>query len=114
RARIPAAQGGAARARRAAPVRAGLWRWLLRAPLAQAQGKVVRAWLDRDHIALGETATLNIEVGGATAGTPDYAPLLRDFRLSGHSSSRSFQQVNGRSQVRTLFGVALEPLREGV
>lgn len=100
--------------RRGAPVLALLLAWLLLAPLAQAQGKVVRAWLDRDHIALGETATLNIEVGGATAGTPDYAPLLRDFRLSGHSSSRSFQQVNGRSQVRTLFGVALEPLREGV
>src|SRR5690606_10797961 len=113
-ARIPAAQGAAAMIRQGATLLALLLAWLLLAPLAQAQGKVVRAWLDRDHIALGETATLNIEVGGATAGTPDYAPLLRDFRLSGHSSSRSFQQVNGRSQVRTLFGVALEPLREGV
>jgi hypothetical protein len=83
----------------------------LLAPVAHAQ--VVRAWLDRDRIALDETATLNIEVTGVATGTPDYAPLLRDFRLSGHSSTRSYQQVNGRSQVRTLYGVALQPLREG-
>ena len=81
------------------------------APMAHAQ--VVRAWLDRNQIAIDETATLNIEVTGAATGAPAYAPLLDDFRLSGHSSTRSYQQVNGRSQVRTLYGVALQPLREG-
>lgn len=85
---------------------------LLPAPVAHAQA--VRAWLDRDHIGLDETATLNIEVVGDAAGAPDYAPLRRDFRLSGHSSSRRLELVNGRSRVRTLYGVALQPLHEGV
>ena len=73
---------------------------LLLAPLAHAQA--VRAWLDRDRIALGETATLNIQVDGPGEPPPDYAPLLRDFRASGHSSSRSYREVNGRSERRTL------------
>jgi hypothetical protein len=85
---------------------------LLLSPLAHAQQ--VHAWLERDRIGLGETTTLNVEVEGATVATPDYSPLLRDFRLSGNSSSRSYQSVNGRSQAHTLFAVALQPMREGV
>lgn len=84
----------------------------LLAPPAQAQQ--LRAWLDRDRIALGETATLNIEIERADADAPDYSPLLSDFRLSGNTSSRSFESVNGNSRVRTLFAVALQPRREGV
>ena len=84
---------------------------VLSAPVAQAQP--VRAWLDRNQIALGETATLNIEVEGTSLQPPDYAPLQRDFRLSGHSSSRSYRQDTGRSQARTLYAVALQPLRTG-
>jgi hypothetical protein len=84
----------------------------LLAPPAQAQQ--LRAWLDRDRIALGETATLNIEIERADADAPDYSPLLGDFRLSGNTSSRSFESVNGTSRVRTLFAVALQPRREGV
>jgi hypothetical protein len=76
---------------------------------AQAQA---RAWLDRDRIAFGETATLNIEVDGSP-GAPDYAALAGDFRLSGHSSTRRFESVNGRSIERSLYAVALQPRREG-
>ena len=90
------------------------WLLMLLLSVALPSQAAVRAWLDRDHIALGETATLNIEVDGAVAQPPDYAPLLGDFRLSGHSSSRSLQLVNGRSQAKTLFAVALRPMREGV
>jgi len=71
-----------------------------------------RAWLDRERIAFGETATLNIEVDGSP-GAPDYAALQRDFRLSGHSSTRRFESVDGRSTERTLYAVALQPRREG-
>jgi hypothetical protein len=85
--------------------------WLL-APPAQAQQ--LRSWLDRDRIALGETATLNIEIELADADAPDYSPLLGEFRLSGNTSSRSFESVNGVSRARTLFAVALQPRREGV
>lgn len=76
---------------------------------AQAQA---RAWLDRERIAFGETATLNIEVDGSP-GAPDYTALERDFRLSGHSSTRRFESVNGRSTERSLYAVALQPRREG-
>ena len=72
-----------------------------------------RAWLDRDRIAFGETATLNIETDQLT-GSPDYSPLLQDFTLSGQTSRRSMESVNGRTTTRTLFAVALEPRREGV
>lgn len=72
----------------------------------------VRAWLDRDRIAAGETVTLNIEVNGS--GSPDYSPLQREFSVSGHTSRRQFEIVNGRSSSRTLFAVALKPRREGV
>ena len=59
---------------------------LLAAVAPRVQAQQLRAWLDRDHIALGETATLNIEVEGATFAEPDYSPLLNDFEVSGNTS----------------------------
>lgn len=87
--------------------------WLLAAaPRAEAQS--LRAWLDRDRIALGETATLNIEVDGATTAEPDYAPLLGDFEVTGNTSSRSLETGTSGTRVRTLYAVALQPRREGL
>lgn len=74
----------------------------------------VRAWLDRDRVAMGETVTLNIETTAASVAEPDYAPLLTDFFLSGHTSRREFAMENGRSVARTLFAVALRPKRDGL
>ena len=73
----------------------------------------VRAWLDRDRIGAGETATLNIETDQATVDSPDYSPLYRDFEVTGNTSSRRFEIVNGASSTRVLFAVALRPLRAG-
>ena len=84
--------------------------WLLSSP-AFAE---VRAWLDRDRIGAGETATLNIETDQATAATPDYSPLYSDFEVTGNTSSRRVEIVNGASRSRVLFAVALRPLRGGV
>ena len=84
--------------------------WLLSSP-AFAE---VRAWLDRDRIGAGETATLNIETDQATAATPDYSPLYPDFEVTGNTSSRRVEIVNGASRSRVLFAVALRPLRGGV
>ncbi len=84
---------------------------LLMAFGVQAQ---TRAWLDRDRIAYGETATLNVETDQATVASPDFSPLLGDFTLSGNTSSRQFERINGRSSVRVLFAVALRPKRDGV
>jgi hypothetical protein len=84
---------------------------LLPALAAPAQ---TRAWLDRSRVALGETATLNIETDQATADAPDYSALLRDFDLSGNTSSRQFEMINGQSRTHVLFAVALQPRREGL
>lgn len=71
-----------------------------------------RAWLDRDRIALGETTTLNVETEGG--GEPDWTPLARDFEVSGHTSRRHVSISNGRQVASALFGVALQPRREGL
>lgn len=84
---------------------------LLLAATAQAQ---TRAWLDRDRIALGETATLNVQTDQPGVDAPDYSPLLGDFAVSGNSSSQQYQNVNGVGRSRTLFVVALQPRRDGV
>jgi len=73
-----------------------------------------RAWIDRDHVALGETLTLNIESDDAVASSPDYTPLQQDFIVSGNTSSRQVEIVNGRTSARMLFAVALQPRREGL
>ena len=73
-----------------------------------------RAWLDRDRIALGETATLNVETDQPGVDAPDYSPLLADFVLSGNSSSQQYENINGVGRSRTLYAVALQPRRDGV
>lgn len=78
---------------------------------AQAQ---TRAWIDRDQVALGETLTLNVETDDARAGPPDWSPLDKDFIVSGNSSSRQVEIVNGSASTRLLFAVALQPRREGL
>ena len=99
----------------------GRWRWGFRAVLAvllasQAlvAGAQTRAWLDRDRIALGDTATLNIQTDQALASSPDYSPLLGDFTISSNSSSRQYAMVNGVGQSSVLFAVALRPGRQGL
>lgn len=88
--------------------------WLLPLLLLAAPGFAqVRAWLDRETISLGETATLNIETSQGGTDEPDYSPLLGDFRLSGNTSSRRVEIINGSASTRMLFAVALEPRREG-
>jgi hypothetical protein len=72
-----------------------------------------RAWLEPDQIALGETATLNVEADSATAGAPDFGVLQRDFDLGGQSSSTQMSIVNGRAEARSRFSVVLEPRAAG-
>lgn len=88
-----------------------LLRWILLAGLLALCAPAFaqpRAWLDRDHIGADETVTLNIETQGLSR--PDYAPLSRDFTVSGRTS-RSQADTSG---VRTLHAVALRPRRDGV
>lgn len=85
---------------------------LLSAAVAPAMAQP-RAWLDRDRIALGETATLHVEVPSATAPPPDYSALRRDFELSGHASRRGIERTNGRTMAWTEYTVSLRPRRAG-
>lgn len=66
-----------------------------------------RAWLDRDRINANETVTLNIRTDGMAR--PDYAPLLRDFNVSGRSSRTEMDNTG----VHSLYAVALRPRRAG-
>ncbi|HSR65731.1 MAG TPA: BatD family protein, partial [Xanthomonadaceae bacterium] len=73
-----------------------------------------RAWLERDRIGIDETVALNIEAEQAGAPAPDYSPLQRDFVVSGNTSSRQFELVNGVARSRVLYSVALQPRRQGL
>lgn len=88
--------------------------WLLLSMISLGASAQTRAWLDRDSIAAGETVTLNIETTSAVSVSPDYTPLQRDFFLTGHTSRREYELVNGRSRTRTLYAVALQPRRDGL
>ena len=83
---------------------------LLLAPLAQAAN--VHAFLDRTHVSLGDTVTLNIQSSGSL-DAPDLTPLQNDFQLLGTSRSSSVQIANGKSQATSQLGIALKPLHAG-
>ncbi len=83
---------------------------VLLAPLAQAAS--VHAFLDRNHVSLGDTVTLNIQSDGPL-GTPDLAPLQQDFQVLGTSSSSNVQIGNGRTVRTQQLGIALKPLHAG-
>ncbi|TAN08446.1 MAG: protein BatD [Rhodanobacteraceae bacterium] len=83
---------------------------LLLAPLAQAA--TVSAFLDRSQVSLGDTVTLNIKSDGAI-GTPDLAPLQKDFQVLGSSRSSSVAIVNGKTTRSDQLGIALKPLHAG-
>jgi len=79
--------------------------------VAQATGPV--ASLDRSTVGVGETVTLNIEVGDESSDEPDLSPLQNDFVILGTSTNHSLSIVNGRREAHTILGVALRPRREG-
>ncbi len=80
------------------------------APVAQAA--TVHAFLDRSHVSLGDTVTLNVTSTGSL-GNPDLSPLQRDFQVLGTSRSRSVQIVNGKTTSTSQLGVALKPRHAG-
>lgn len=79
---------------------------------ADAAQAATRVWLDSNRIALGESATLNIETD-QVAAVPDFSPLRVDFDLSGQASSRQVQMVNGAVTAKVTYVVNLSPRRAG-
>lgn len=81
---------------------------------AAVQAAQVRAWLDRNSMQLGETATLNVEVTGSVgAAKPDFSVLQQDFNVLGTESSSSMNIFNGQTISKLLWAVGLEPKRAG-
>lgn len=73
-----------------------------------------RAWLDRDEIRYGETATLNIETDQGVAQL-DYRPLEAQFDLAGQTVRRSYRRASsGASTQVSLFAVGIRPRGPGV
>jgi len=81
--------------------------------MAMAQSAPPVASLDRSTIGVGETVTLNIEIGDESVDTPDLSPLMTDFVVLGTSTNHSLSIVNGRREAHTILGVALRPRHEG-
>lgn len=92
----------------------GLLLCLVLACTASAHAQV-RAWLDRDRIALDEAVELNIEIDGMTAdGLPDLAMLSQDFRMVDQGIAQQVDLSNGQLNLRITMRMRLEPRREGV
>ena len=73
-----------------------------------------RAWLDRDEIRYGETATLNIETDQGVAQL-DYRALEAQFDLAGQTVRRSYRRASsGASTQVSLFAVGIRPRGPGV
>ena len=72
-----------------------------------------RAWLDRDHVVLGDSITLMIESDGSP-GKPDLAPLRKDFELRGVATGSQTTIVNGSMRSSMQWSVTLVPRHHGV
>ncbi|WP_213949745.1 BatD family protein [Luteibacter sp. dw_328] len=81
--------------------------------MAMAQSAPPVASLDRSSVGVGETVTLNIEIGDESVDEPDLSPLQNDFVILGTSTNHSLSIVNGRREAHTILGVSLSPRREG-
>jgi hypothetical protein len=88
----------------------GVFLGFLLAPPTQA---AVRAHLDTDRIAPGETVQLILEHDGQTAEQPDLEPLRRDFDVLVSSRSSSVQIINGSVTSRVRTQLTLSPKRSG-
>ncbi len=71
----------------------------------------VRAFVDRNHVTLGESLQLTISVKGGS-GDADITPI-RDFKVVSRGTSTSINYVNGQMSREVLYNYALIPLKEG-
>lgn len=94
--------------------RIGLCIVLFTLACSAVQAAGVTATLDRDHVTLGDTVTLNLTFPGvANASTPDLSPLHKDFEVTGQSSSSSQSWINGQVSRSFTIRISLRPLHEG-
>lgn len=83
------------------------WAW-------PAWAVTLKAEAERANIALNQTVALTLTLeGAASAGTPDFSALEKDFRIVSRGQSSSFSFVNGVSASRVIWNLVLQPLHEG-
>lgn len=73
----------------------------------------VRASLDRDHIAPGQSITLTLTADG-NAGQPDLSPLRKDFDVSGVASGSQMSIINGNVRSSLQWSVTMAPKHAGL
>lgn len=73
----------------------------------------LRAALDRDRVASGESVQLTLSRDGPGDSQPDLTPLQQDFEVLGKTSGSRVEIVNGRMSAQVQLRLTLMPRREG-
>jgi len=80
---------------------------------ATAAAGQVDAWLDRTQISEGETVQLTLEGKGGLNGSPDTAPLSKDFDILGQSNGSRMTIINGQTDSSNTWTFELSPKHGG-
>lgn len=84
------------------------------AKLAFAADIQISASLDRQQVAMGEQAVLNVTVSGNVSNLPaPQPPGLSEFQISNAGTSQSFSWVNGQASARVIHTYILTPNQVG-
>lgn len=83
--------------------------WLMCATASAA----VKATVDTDRLATGETLELTLSYDGQTGSQPDLTPLEKDFDVLSTSRSSNVQIINGSMSSQTQLRLTLSPKRSG-
>lgn len=86
---------------------------LLLACAGATASAAIRAHLDSNQIAPGDTVQLTLEHDGQTSSQPDLTPLQKDFDILGESTSSNVQIINGHISSGTELDLTLSPKRTG-
>jgi hypothetical protein len=73
----------------------------------------VRASLDSQQVAAGDTVRLTLSHDGQTGSRPNLAPLKQDFDIVGTNTSSQVQIANGKVSSTTELQLALAPKHSG-
>jgi hypothetical protein len=73
----------------------------------------LRAWVDNQQVAQGDTVRLTLSHDGQTNTRPDLAPLRQDFDIVGTSTSSQVQIINGKVSSVTELELSLAPKHGG-
>jgi len=73
----------------------------------------LRAWVDSQQVAAGDTVRLTLSHDGQTGSRPNLAPLKQDFDIVGTNTSSQVQIANGKVSSATEMELSLAPKHSG-